>query len=68
MDLQILEVPPSEFAEYARVSIAFEVRERLTVAATDSGLPLGVEVVPTPVRQELRRGPREPPNRLAPAV
>ena len=48
MDLQILEVPPSELAEYARVSIAFEVRERLTVAATDCGLPLGVEVVPTP--------------------
>jgi GNAT superfamily N-acetyltransferase len=33
---------------YARVSIAFEVRERLIAAAADSGLPLAVEAVPAP--------------------
>lgn len=38
MTVEIREEPPSALAEYARVPIAFEVRERLAVHAPDAGL------------------------------
>jgi SAM-dependent methyltransferase len=38
MPIEILEEAPSALAEYARVPIAFEVRERLVVSTPDAGL------------------------------
>lgn len=38
MTVEIREEPPSALAEYARVPIAFRVRERLAVHAPDAGL------------------------------
>ncbi len=38
MTVEIREEPPSALTEYARVPIAFEVRERLTIVAPDAGV------------------------------
>ncbi len=48
MDIQITEASPSDLAVYARVSIGFEVRDRLTVVSTDSGFRLVAEAVSAP--------------------
>jgi GNAT superfamily N-acetyltransferase len=51
MTVTIRQEPPSALAAYARVPIAFEVRERLAVVAPDAGLGglrLVIEPVPAP--------------------
>jgi ribosomal protein S18 acetylase RimI-like enzyme len=48
MTIEIRHEPPSALAAYARVPIAFEVRERLAVVAPDAGLA-GLRLVPEPV-------------------
>lgn len=48
MTVQIVEESPSALADYARVPIAFEVRERLAVRAPDAGLG-GLRLVAEPV-------------------
>jgi ribosomal protein S18 acetylase RimI-like enzyme len=44
MNIEIREEPPSALAEYGRVPIAFEVRERLAVVPREAGLG-GVQLV-----------------------
>jgi GNAT superfamily N-acetyltransferase len=48
MQLEIREEPPSALAAYARVPIAFDVRERLAVHAAERGLG-GLRLVAEPV-------------------
>lgn len=48
MSARIREEPPSALADYSRVPIAFEVRERLAVLAPEAGLG-GLRLVPEPV-------------------
>lgn len=48
MTVRIRQEPPTALAEYARVPIAFEVRERLAVVAADAGLG-GLRLAAEPV-------------------
>jgi hypothetical protein len=52
--VEIREEAPSGLADYARVPIAFDVRERLAVRAVDAGLG-GLLLVPEPVRAPYRK-------------
>ncbi|HEU4629742.1 MAG TPA: GNAT family N-acetyltransferase [Gemmatimonadaceae bacterium] len=65
MTLEIREEPPAALADYARVPIAFQVRERLAVAAPAAGLgglPLVVEPVPLPYTKDYDALPGQHPT------
>ena len=63
--IEIREEPPSALADYARVPIAFEVRERLAVHLVDSGVG-GVELrrerVEAPYIKDYDAGPADHPT------
>lgn len=68
MTVEIREEPPSALAEYARVPIAFEVRERLRVTAPDAGLGgfrLTAECVVTPYVKNYDADPDHHPTAWA---
>lgn len=50
MTVEIREEPPTALADYARVQIAFEVRERLAVVELDAGLG-GLQLVDEPISE-----------------
>jgi GNAT superfamily N-acetyltransferase len=63
--VEIREESPSSLIDYASVSIAFEVRERLAVAAPDlglRGLHLATEPVPAPYVKDYDADGHAPPN------
>ena len=64
MSIEIRDEPVAALAEHARVSIAFEVRERLALRVPDAGLGgllLELEAVPTPYVKDYDREPGNHP-------
>lgn len=68
MTVRIRQEPPTALAEYARVPIAFEVRERLAVVAEEAGLGglrLAAEPVAAPYVKDHDAQPGDHPARWA---
>lgn len=68
MSIEIHEESPSDLTEYARVPIAFQVRERLAIDTPDAGLGglrLVVEAVTPPYRKDYDALPENHPTTWA---